>query len=186
MDREKLLVLIRDKAYEKRDVTLSSGKKSNFYIDCRQVTLHHEGAYLVGSLIYEMLISGPDGISAVGGLTLGADPIVSSVAVISHMKGNPMSAFIIRKEVKAHGTVAPIEGTKNLEAGMPVAILEDVVTTGGSTLKAIDAAEKNGLVVKRVIAIVDRSEGGKEAVKGAGYHLESLFVKEEIENNLPG
>lgn len=179
--RGALLSLIREKGYEKRDVVLSSGKKSNFYIDCRQVTLHHEGGFLVGSLIYDMLLTGGRKVEAVGGMTLGADPIVSSVSVIAHLKGSPLNGFLIRKEAKGHGTASRIEGTKNLSPGMAVAILEDVVTTGGSTLKSIDAALSFGLEVARVIAIVDRNEGGKEALKNAGYELESLFLKEEIE-----
>lgn len=181
MMRERLLELIREKAYEKRRVVLSSGKVSDFYIDCRQVTLNSEGSFLVGSLIFKLICQGKDGeIGAVGGLTMGADPMVTSVSLISHIEGNPVESFIIRKEAKKHGTGLWIEGTKNLYQGMGVAILEDVVTTGASTIKAIERAKDFGLEVKRVFALVDRNEGGKEAILHAGYNLESLFIKEEI------
>lgn len=183
MNRERLMKLIREKAYEKKKVILSSGRESDFYVDCRQVTLHSEGAYLVGSIIYDMLNSKGEKVEAVGGLTLGADPIVTSVAVISHIKGNPLQSFIIRKEAKKHGTGAWIEGTKNLTEGMKVAILEDVVTTGGSTLKAINGAKSIGLEIGRVICLVDRNEGGADAIRGAGYELETIFIREEIEGD---
>jgi orotate phosphoribosyltransferase len=183
MDRKRLLKLIREKGYEKKKVVLSSGRESDFYVDCRQVTLNSEGAYLVGSAIYSLLNSKGDKVDAVGGLTLGADPIVTSVAVISHIRGNPIQSFIIRKEAKKHGLGAWIEGTKNLTEGMNVAILEDVVTTGGSTLKAIDGAKSIGMDVRRVICLVDRNEGGADAIRDAGYNLEAIFLREEIEGD---
>ncbi len=181
MTRKRLLELIREKAYEKRKVILSSGRESDFYVDCRQVTLNSEGAYLVGATIYSMLNAKGEKVEAVGGLTLGADPIVTSVAVISHIRGNPIHSFIIRKEAKKHGTGAWIEGTRNLTEGMKVAILEDVVTSGASTLKAIDGAKSIGLDVCRVICLVDRNEGGADAIRDAGYGLEAIFLREEIE-----
>lgn len=181
MDRKRLLVLIREKAYEKKKVVLSSGRESDFYVDCRQVTLNSEGAYLVGSTIYHLLNSKGDKVDAVGGLTLGADPIVTAVAVLSHIRGNAIQSFIIRKEAKKHGMGAWIEGTKNLTEGMKVAILEDVVTTGGSTLKAINGAKSIGLDIRRVICLVDRNEGGADAIRDAGFDLESIFLREEIE-----
>ncbi len=179
-DRERLKKLIKDLAYEKGEVILASGKKSDFYVDCRQVTLNAEGAYLVGSVIYDMLVKGGERVEAVGGLTMGADPMVTSVSVLSYVRGNPLHAFIVRKEAKKHGKGAWIEGTKNLRPGMKVAILEDVVTTGGSTLKAVEKAREFGLEVVRVICLVDRQEGGKENIEGAGLKLESIFKKEEI------
>lgn len=181
MDRKRLLELIRERAYEKKKVVLSSGRESDFYVDCRQVTLNSEGAYLVGSAIYNLLNSKGEKIDAAGGLTLGADPIVTSVAVISHIRGNPIQSFIIRKEAKKHGTGAWIEGRKNLTEGMKVAILEDVVTTGASTLKAIERARSIGLDVRRVICLVDRNEGGADAIRESGFNLEAIFLREEIE-----
>jgi orotate phosphoribosyltransferase len=119
---------------------------------------------------------------AVGGITLGADPIVTAVSLTSALRGRPIPAFIIRKEPKKHGTAQWVEGMKNLNAGMKVAIIEDVVTTGASTLKAIERAEDAGLSVSRVLAIVDRNEGGAETIAGRGYRLEAMYLKEDVEN----
>jgi orotate phosphoribosyltransferase len=119
---------------------------------------------------------------AVGGITLGADPIVTAVSLTSALRGWPVPAFIIRKEPKKHGTAQWIEGTKNLRPGMRVAILEDVVTTGASTLRAVERAVESGLVVARVLCIVDRNEGGADAVAGTGYRIEPMFLKEDVEN----
>jgi orotate phosphoribosyltransferase len=151
------------RAYERREVVLASGKPSNFYIDCKQVTLSAEGHFLVGLLVNALLAEGPR-VEAVGGLTLGADPLASATATLSWLGSRPVDAFYVRKEPKGHGTGQWLEGLKNLRAGMPVAILEDVVTTGGSTQKAIERARAFGLVVARVIALVDRDEGGREVI----------------------
>jgi orotate phosphoribosyltransferase len=180
-DRRRFLSLLKEKSYEKRKVVLSSGRESDFYIDCRQTTLHAEGALLTGRLFCSMLEAG-ERPEAVGGITLGADPIVTAVSITSALRGWPVPAFIIRKEPKKHGTAQWIEGTKNLRDGMRVAILEDVITTGASTLKAIERAALSGLVVARVLCLVDRNEGGAEAVAGAGYRVEPMFLKEDVEN----
>lgn len=180
-DRLRFLSILKEKSYEKRKVVLSSGRESDFYIDCRQATLHAEGALLTGRLFCAMLESG-ERPEAVGGITLGADPIVTAVSLTSVLRGWPIPAFIIRKEPKKHGTAQWIEGTKNLKEGMRVAILEDVVTTGASTLKAIERAKLCGLVVTRVLCLVDRNEGGADAVAAAGYRIEPMFLKEDVEN----
>jgi len=180
-DRLRFLSILKEKSYEKRKVVLSSGRESDFYIDCRQTTLHAEGALLTGRLFCAMLEAG-ERPEAVGGITLGADPIVTAVSLTSVLRGWPIPAFIIRKEPKKHGTAQWIEGTKNLKEGMRVAILEDVVTTGASTLKAIERAVLSGLVVTRVLCLVDRNEGGADAVAGAGYRIEPMFLKEDVEN----
>ena len=180
-DRRRFLSILKEKSYEKRKVILSSGRESDFYIDCRQTTLDAEGALLTGRLFCAMLEAG-ERPEAVGGITLGADPIVTAVSLTSVLRGWPVPAFIIRKEPKKHGTAQWIEGTKNLREGMRVAILEDVVTTGASTLKAIERAVLSGLVVTRVLCLVDRNEGGAEAVAGAGYRVEPMFLKEDVEN----
>ncbi|MBE0569252.1 MAG: orotate phosphoribosyltransferase [Deltaproteobacteria bacterium] len=174
-------VPVEGKSYEKRGVVLTSGRESDFYIDCRQTTLDAEGALLTGRLFCSMLEAG-ERPEAVGGITLGADPIVTAVSITSALRGWPVPAFIIRKEPKKHGTTQWIEGTKNLREGMRVAILEDVVTTGSSTLKAIERAVLSGLVVARVLCLVDRDEGGAEAVARGGYRLEPMFLKEDVEN----
>jgi orotate phosphoribosyltransferase len=180
-ERERFLAMLREKSYEKKKVILSSGRESDFYIDCKQTTLDAEGAVLTGRLLCEML--GKEGMpDAVGGITLGADPIVTAVSLTSALRGTPIPAFIIRKEPKKHGTAQWIEGTGNLRPGMKVAIVEDVVTTGASTLRAIERAEEAGLVVSRVICLVDRNEGGAEFLQGKGYRLEPLFRKEDVES----
>jgi len=179
---ERLRRLILEKSYERRRVVLTSGRESDFYVDGKQTSLHPEGIYLIGKLFFRQLTSGGPRVEAVGGMTLGADPLVSAVALVSHLEGAPLSAFIIRKEPKGHGTGQWIEGKKNLTPRAPVAILEDVVTTGGTTLKAVERAEQEGLKVVRVLALVDRQEGGAEAISRAGFSLEALFVKSDLES----
>ncbi|OGP93545.1 MAG: orotate phosphoribosyltransferase [Deltaproteobacteria bacterium RBG_16_54_18] len=176
-DRARLLQIIRERSYEEREVTLVSGRKSNFYIDGKQTTLDPEGAYLVGRIFYEMIKGQSE---AIGGPTLGADPIVTAVALTSHQEGNPIAAFIIRKEPKGHGKGLWIEGDKAVKKGARVAIVEDVVTTGGSLLKAIKIAEEHGLKVVQALTLVDREEGGKEELAAAGYTLEAVFTRGEI------
>jgi orotate phosphoribosyltransferase len=180
-DRRRFLSILKEKSYEKRKVILSSGRESDFYIDCRQTTLDAEGGLLTGRLFCAMLEQG-ERPEAVGGITLGADPIVTAVSLTTSLRGWPVPAFIIRKEPKKHGTAQWIEGTKNLRPGMRVAILEDVVTTGASTLRAIERAVGAGLVVVRVLCLVDRNEGGSDSVAKEGYTVEPMFLKEEVEN----
>ena len=181
-DRETLRRILKEKAFEKREVVLTSGQKSDWYIDGKQATLNPLGLVLVGELIFDRLKGG--GIEAVGGPTMGADPLVTATALISQQRGEPMPAFIVRKEPKFHGTSAWIEGKNNLREGMKVAILEDVMTTGGSILHAILRAEAEGLVVVRVLVVVDRCEGGKEKLAEAGYELESLYDREDMMSEL--
>lgn len=178
--RAKLLNLLKEKAFRKGKVILTSGKESDFYIDCRPVTLHPEGGYLVGKLFFDLLKSSAQKIEGVGGLTMGADPIATAISIVSYLEGDPINAFIIRKEPKKHGRSLWIEGIDNLSEGSRVAIVEDVVTTGGSTLKAIERAIEEKLQVVKVLAIVDRKEGGRENIKNFGFELESLFTREDF------
>jgi len=178
--REKLFLLLQEKGFKKGKFLLTSGKESDFYIDCRPVTLHPEGAYLVGRLFFERLKNSLDQIRGVGGMTLGADPMATAVSLVSYLEGKPIYAFLIRKEAKKHGRGLWIEGIQNLPEGTGVAILEDVVTTGGSTIKAIERAKEEGLRVVRVLAIVDRDEGGRENLKSYGYEIESLFTRHDF------
>ncbi len=180
MEREKLLSILKEKSYEKREVTLASGRKSDFYVDCKQTTLDAEGAYLTGKLIYEIIAAMKENVEGAGGLTLGADPIATAVSIASFDAGKPIPAFIIRKEPKGHGTGQWLEGTKNFREGANVVIVEDVVTTGGSSLKAVKRAEESGLKVLKIIALVDRCEGGRENIEKEGYLLESLFEKKDV------
>ncbi len=178
-NRERLLALLKRLSYEERDVVLASGKRSNFYIDCRQTVLTAEGHYLVGWLLNAFLQREAPEVEAIGGPTMGADPLCSATSFASYLAGRPLPAFYIRKEPKGHGTGQWIEGTKSLYPGMSVAILEDVVTTGGSTLKAIEKAREAGLKVARVCVLVDRLEGGREAVEKEA-PLSALFTREDF------
>ena len=178
--RARLLELLRTRSFQEREVTLSSGLKSNFYIDCKKVSLHAEGAQLIGEL-FHMLIDeiAPDAV-AVGGLTLGADPLATATSVHSCLAGRPRDAFIVRKEPKGHGTQKWIEGEKLLRAGMPVVIVEDVITTGASTLKAIERARLYDLKVLRVLALVDRQEEGGRAAVEKEAPVTALFTKQDF------
>jgi orotate phosphoribosyltransferase len=177
--RAELLALIQEKSYEERPVTLASGRKSNFYVDGKQTALHQRGAYLIGRLFVDRLpLFGP--VDGVGGLTLGADPLATATSLVSGLEGGGVPAFIVRKEPKGHGTQSWIEGKRNLPAGSRVVILEDVVTTGGSSLKAVERVEAEGYRVLGVLGLVDREEGGRQALEGRGYRFEALFTKSEV------
>ncbi|MBW1645026.1 MAG: orotate phosphoribosyltransferase [Deltaproteobacteria bacterium] len=180
-EKERLRQLLRELSYEKRPVTLTSGKTSNFYVDGKQTTLNSEGSYLTGRLMLAAIRESGQPIAAVGGLTMGADPIASAVSVLSWSAGTPIHAFYIRKEPKGHGKKLWIEGDKNLAAGDPVAIVEDVVTTGGSLLKAVERAAAHGLEVKLVLTLLDRLEGGRELLAEHGYRLDSLFTINDLQ-----
>ena len=176
-DLEALRRLLLEKSYEKKQVTLASGRVSDFYVDCRQVTLHGEGARLVGRVIFERI---KEGVDAVGGPTLGADPMVTAVSMTAALEGLDVPAFIIRKGEKGHGMQNRIEGAGNLSPGMKAAIIEDVVTTAASTFTAIDAALAFGLEVVHVICLVDREEGGRENLAERGYKLDAVFTKTSL------
>jgi orotate phosphoribosyltransferase len=178
-ERERLKKIIIELSYEKRNVVLASGRASDFYFDGKQTTLHPEGGYLTGKLFFES-IKDVEGVEGVGGLTLGADPIATATSVVSFLEGKPIPGFIIRKEPKGHGTGAWLEGRKNLKPGARVVIVEDVVTSGGSSIKAIKRAEEEGLVVLGVVTLVDREEGGRENIEKEGYWMKSIFTKAEI------
>ncbi len=180
-DRDRLLEMLRSRALEVRNVTLSSGRTSNFYVDCKRVTLDPEGAYLTAKLFLEMI---SPGVSAVGGLTLGADPLVASIAVLGHVQGRDLSALIVRKEPKKHGTMSFVEGPV-LEKGTKVAVIEDVVTSGASILRAIERIAAEGYEPAQALAILDRMEGGREALEAKGYRLESIFTRDDLKINQP-
>jgi orotate phosphoribosyltransferase len=177
--RSRLLALLSQLSYEQREVTQASGMKSNFYIDCKQAVLTAEGHFLVGSLFNHVLAEQAREVEAIGGLTMGADPLTSAVATVSYVVGRPVTAFYVRKEPKGHGTGQWLEGTKSLRPGMPVAILEDVVTTGGSALKAIARVREFGLKVQVVLGLVDREEGGREALEREA-PLITLFRRQDF------
>ena len=177
--RAELLSLVKEKSYEQREVTLASGRKSDFYVDGKQTSLHPRGAYLAGRLFFELL--GKFGeVDAVGGPTLGADPLVTSIALVSSLEGEPIPAFIVRKEPKGHGTRRWIEGRKNLPEKAKVVVVEDVVTTGGSGLVAVDRIEEEGFEVVGMMALVDREEGAREAIEERGLPFMALFTKSQV------
>jgi orotate phosphoribosyltransferase len=181
---EKLREIILKKSYREGDFTLASGKKSSFYIDLKATTLSAEGAYLIGKAVMELHSQDTAlkdlGIQAVGGMTLGADPLATAVSLASHARGLSWPAFIVRKTPKDHGTSRFIEGTENLSAGARVLVLEDVVTTGGSSLQAIERLREAGYVPVAVLTVVDRQQGGQEAFERAGVRLFSLLTLSEL------
>lgn len=174
--RTRLGSLLRERAIRHGDFTLASGRKSTYYVDGRLVTLHHEGAWLVASVILDMLRQEGVEASALGGLTMGADPIAGAVAAVSHAEGKPLSAFIVRKEAKGHGTGKRVEG--DLRSGDRVVVVDDVITTAGSTLQAIRAVEELGCKVSAVVCLIDRQEGGAQAL--AGYRFLPMFTIDEL------
>lgn len=178
--RQRLKELLLQKSYREGKIKLSSGRESDFYIDGKQTTLDAEGAYLCGKLLYDMICEKGNNVTGVGGMTLGADPLVTAVSIVSYLEGKSLPAFIVRKEPKSHGTENYLEGRENLPEGASVALLEDVVTTGGTLLQVIDRVETQGFKVGLVATIVDRQEGGKEALGAKGYELHALFTREEL------
>ncbi len=179
MERERLREMIKERSLrvaEEPIFKLSSGKVSRFYVDLKRVTFDPEGAYLVGKLMYRLIAEFSP--TAVGGLTLGADPIAYAVSFVSYMDSSPIKPFVVRKEPKGHGTGRQIEGI--LTEGERVAVVEDVVTTAGSSLRAVRACRSAGLEVVGVFAVVDREEGGRENVEKEGLALYSLFRLSEL------
>ena len=174
--REELLARLKKDAYRKGEFTLSSGKKSEHYINCKPVTLSGRGLTLAS---LAMLAHVESDSVAVAGLTLGADPLVSGVAVVSALDSRMLNALIVRKEAKGHGTQAWIEGPLPAK-GTKITVLEDVVTTGTSALKAVEKLRDAGYEVKSIVALVDRQEGGAEIIKEAGLELKALYTLEDF------
>lgn len=178
--KAELKEIICQLSYEEREVTLASGRKSNFYFDGKQTTLHSRGGLLVGQAFWEEVKKFDGPVDGVGGLTLGADPIATATSIAAQLDGSSVHAFIIRKEPKGHGTGQWLEGRKNLPPRSRVVILEDVTTTGGSSLKAVERAKEEGLVVLGIITLVDREEGAREMIEAAGHVLRTVFTKSEV------
>ncbi len=178
--KTELIALLRQKSFQFTDTptfTLASGKTSRYYVNCKPTTLHPRGMVLCGHLIFEALRG--RGLAGVGGLTFGADPLAMATAFVSEGRGEPLNAFSIRKTRKDHGIVQWIEG--DMAPGERVAILEDVVTTGGSTLKAVERARSEGLDVVRVVALIDRQEeGGMDRIREAVPDAVALITRDEL------
>ena len=177
--RQILLDLFVRFAYQEGDFLLSSGQKSNFYLNGKQVTLRGDGALCVGKILFSLL---PDHTDAVAGLTLGADPIVTAVSIVSALENRPIPALIIRKEAKGHGTQAYIEGP-TLAEGAKVVVLEDVVTTGKSAMLAVERLRNAGYQVEEIISLVDRQAGGEEFYQSQGLKFKSIFTISEIKQS---
>jgi orotate phosphoribosyltransferase len=171
-DREALKQLIRDKALKFGDFTLASGKKATYYLDCRQITLDSQGARLIAASMLDLLA--PNIPDLVGGMAIGADPITAAILTLAGIQNKKLRGVMVRKEPKQHGTGRTVEGP--FQPGESIAIVEDVVTTGGSSLLAIERCEEAGLKVQRVLAIIDRLEGGHEAFASRGHKLTTLFT----------
>lgn len=177
--QQQLLGLFCQKAYKTGDFVLSSGQRSSYYINSKLVTLDPHGALMIGQLLLDQL---PAQTQAVAGLTLGADPIVSAVSVVSAYKNCPIPGLIVRKEPKGHGTQAYIEGP-SLTPGSNIVVVEDVVTTGQSALKAVERLQQAGYVVQQIIALVDRQQGGAELYQQAGLQFQALFTITDLQKH---
>ena len=177
--RARLIDLLRELSFERRRVTLASGRESDFFIDCKQTILTAEGHSLVGELMFQALADLPE-CDAVGGVELGGCPLASAVSLVSFQQGRPLTGFYVRKARKDHGTAKLVEGDKSLAPGARIVLLEDVVTTGGSSLKAVDTLKAAGAVVVGIIALVDRLEGGADTIRAAGIPLLSLSTQADF------
>lgn len=180
--KKELQALIKEKCFLRSETPifrLTSGKMSDFYFDLRRATLSPQGQFLIGNIVFEMITELGLALDAVGGLTMGADPIATATACCSYIKGRPLEAFVIRKEPKAYGTMRQVEG--NVEPGSRVVVLDDVLTTGKSTIKAIDTAREFGLEVLGALVLLDRCEHeGKKSVEAKGVKLWSVFTASDF------
>lgn len=181
MDKKKkrLAEIIARRSFKYSDdppFTLTSGRRSNFYFDCKPTTLDPEGMNLIGSIIFDMLEDSE--VTAAGGMTLGADPIANALSLISYQRGKPIKSFIVRKDVKGHGTKSKIEG--DVRPGENVVIIDDVITTGASTIAAIERAKEERLVIDRVIVLIDREEGALENIEKYIKRVDSILTRTDI------
>jgi orotate phosphoribosyltransferase len=177
-DEDRLINLMAERSTRRGDFTLASGKHSEYYIDARLTTMSPEGLALIGPLALRILHDSGWNVDAIGGLTLGADPISYAISYASATSQKPLRAFTVRKEAKTHGTGKTLEGP--FRANDRVAVIEDVITTGGSALRAIEAVRTGGGKVVGVLALVDREEGGREAIEMTGVHVTSILTASRI------
>jgi len=178
---ERLCALLRERSFAKKRVVLASGKESDFFIDCKQTVLAAEGHALVGELMLDALAQLP-ACDAIAGVELGGCPLASAVSLTSHLRdpASAKDAVYVRKDAKDHGSKRVLEGDTRLAPGASLVILEDVTTTGGSTLKAVEKLRAAGYVVAGVVALVDRLEGGREAIEGAGLQFIALYTRHDF------
>jgi orotate phosphoribosyltransferase len=184
--KERLIEIVLDKTFkysEDPPFTLVSGRRSNYYFNCKPTTLDPEGMNLIGEILFSMLEK--TDVTAAGGLTLGADPIANAVSVISFQKGRPIKSFIVRKDVKDHGVRKSIEGS--VSPGERVVALDDVITTGGSTITAIRQAREAGLIVERAVVLIDREEeNGRQNIEAEGVTVDAILTRTEIMSRYRG
>lgn len=165
--KSRLIALLRERSFERRRVVLASGRESDFFIDCKQAVLSAEGHALVGEVLFDALDELP-ACDAIAGVELGGCPLASAVSLLSYQRGRPLPALYVRKQAKDHGSRRLVEGGGTLGPGARIVLLEDVVTTGGSSLRAVEALRETGAEVAGIAALVDRLEGGAEAIREAG------------------
>jgi orotate phosphoribosyltransferase len=174
--RARLLELLRERSFARKRVVLASGKESDFFIDCKQTVLTAEGHALVGELMLDALPP----CDAVAGVELGGCPLASAVSLVSFQRGTPKDAVYVRKEAKDHGSKRDLEGNTRLAPGAKLVMLEDVTTTGGSTLKAVEKVRAAGYAIAGVVTLVDRLEGGREAIQAAGLPIVALYTRRDF------
>jgi orotate phosphoribosyltransferase len=179
-DRLALLDLLARIAFERRKVILRSGREADFYLDCRRVTLDPEGARLCGRVMVDVYRAALRPVAAVGGPTMGADPLVTAFQLRALELGERLPGFLVRKEAKAYGMASRIEGRFGVALGAEVLLVEDVLTTGGSLLLAAEAVREEGLVPVAAMVLVDRQEGGSEAMAAAGIPVVAAFTAAEV------
>jgi len=177
--RARLVELLRERSFERRRVILASGRESDFFIDCKQTALTAEGHVVIGELMLAALDELPP-CDAVGGVELGGCPLASAVSLTSFQRGRALPALYVRKARKDHGTTKLVEGDKSMAPGIRVALLEDVITTGGSSLKAVETLREAGAAVTGIVALVDREEGGAETIREAGLPLVALARRSDF------
>jgi orotate phosphoribosyltransferase len=184
--KERLIEIVLEKTFkysEDPPFTLVSGRRSNYYFNCKPTTLDPEGMNLIGEILFSMLAQAD--VTAAGGLTLGADAIANALSVISFQKGRPIKSFIVRKDVKDHGVKNAIEGS--VARGEKVVVLDDVITTGGSTITAINRAREAGLIIERVVVLIDREEeNGRQNIEALGVAVEAVLTRTEIMDRYRG
>ena len=185
-EHQRLLELLRARSFTRKKIVLTSGKESDFFVDCKQTVLLAEGHALVGALMLDAVLAMPSHPVAVAGVELGGCSLASAVALVSYQRGvktargTGLDAIYVRKQAKEHGSQRELEGDIGLQPNDPVVVLEDAVTTGGSTLRAVERLRGRGLTVAGVVAIVDRLEGGAENIRAAGVHFTSIYTRRDF------
>ncbi len=176
--KKQLARLLLERSYKEGHFTLASGRESDYYFDCRVTALSAEGSWLIGRLFCALLAERD--IVGVGGMTMGADPLVTATTVLSHEMKRPLHGLLVRKKAKDHGTGQFVEGLSNFRKGDRIAVLEDVITTGGSVLTACNRLKDAGLIIDSLCVILDREEGGRAALEAEGYTVNALFTRNEL------